>query len=530
MVTGTFGRLAFILGLAVSVSAAGCFLSDEETEGSGDRVVAGGQTADVLKSTLILDTGCTAAKVGPRQLLLAARCVVGKAELAPGKKFTFKTASEIRTAAAVDDDGVLAAADAGADDAVDEADEADPGDDAGAAADAGAPKKTNTGNRAATIAEIEVHPSYTAKCQGELCAFGAIEASDAKDIAVIILEADLVTVPTIPVDLDAVGQSDTLLAVGSGCTKFDATPAEVKTFKTLAVPAKAVNHVGSPYIEDPALVTRLGAGYVVTPGTGWRSGEPRVCATDIGAPLFRAGQAAVAGVTSNFTTFGKADHLVPVTLHHTRVDKASKVGNWLATLGVETTHSCSEITGGCAKKEYDGGLPSTQAAPGTDDGTEGGDAGAVIPPETDGGEAEEGDAGPGSTDLPEQGEEAPLPESTEDEYYPSGSSEYDDYDAGPRKKKKKKASGCSATPGSNPLRRGWDDLRRRHRNRRSRPAPPPLALSETRQTTHPTPPRSPFEPEASSFEPAQSGVATRRTSRRTGPAPSFASTTLSHGR
>lgn len=447
MMTGRFGRLAFILGLAVSASAAGCFLSEEETDDSGDQVVAGGEIADVLKSTLILDTGCTAAKVGPRHLLLAARCVVDKAELAPGKTFTFKTASEIRTAA-VEDDDVLEAADGGADDPVD--DELDPdGDDAGAAADAGAPKKKNNGDRSATIAEVEVHPSYTAKCAGELCAFGAIEASDAKDIAVIVLDADLSTVPSIPVDLDAVGQSDSVLAVGSGCTKFDAKAAEVKTFKTIAVPAKAVNHVGSPYIEDPALVTRLGAGYVVTPGTGWRSGEPRVCATDVGAPLFRAGQAAVAGVTSNFTTFGKTD-LVPVTLHHTRVDRASKVGTWLATLGVETTHSCSEATGGCVKKDYDGGLPSAKAAPGTDD-TEGGDAGDVIAPETDGGDGEEGDAGPGSTDLPEQGEEAPLPESTEDEYYPSeGSDEWDNYDAGPRKKKKKAASGCSAAPGSMP--------------------------------------------------------------------------------
>ena len=69
MMTGRFGRLAFILGLAVSASAAGCFLSEEETDDSGDQVVAGGELADVLKSTLILDTGCTAAKVGPRHLL-----------------------------------------------------------------------------------------------------------------------------------------------------------------------------------------------------------------------------------------------------------------------------------------------------------------------------------------------------------------------------------------------------------------------------------------------------------------------------
>lgn len=452
MVTGQLGRFAFILGLAVSVGAAGCFLGgEEETLDSGDQVVGGGDTSAVLRSTIVLDTGCTAAKVGPRHLLTAARCVVGKPELAPGKTFTFKAASQLRTIVAEDDEPALEAEDAN--DEADEADEetgegaTDGGADEADEADAAAPKKTNTSDREATIEEIEVHPSFTAKCQDELCDFGAIGASDAKDIAVILLDADLESVPTIPIDLDAVGQSDAVLAVGSGCATFDGEATGVKTYKTIAVPAKSVNHVGSPYIEDPALVTRLAAGYVVTPGFGWRAGEPRVCATDIGAPLFRGGQAAVAGVTSNFTTFGLADEIAPVTLHHTKVDATSKVGTWLASLGVETTRSCSELPGGCAKKEYDGGVPGTQAAPTT--GDEEGDAGDLVAP--DGGEDEEADAGPISTDLPEQGEEATLPEQSDDEYYPrEGSGEYDDWDAGPKKKKKKKASGCSAAPGSTP--------------------------------------------------------------------------------
>ncbi|MCW5836420.1 MAG: hypothetical protein KIS78_28730 [Labilithrix sp.] len=408
------------------MGAAGCFLGgEEETLDSGDQVVGGGDTSAVLRSTIVLDTGCTAAKVGPRHLLTAARCVVGKPELAPGKTFTFKAASQLRTIVAEDDEPALEAEDAN--DEADEADEetgegaTDGGADEADEADAAAPKKTNTSDREATIEEIEVHPSFTAKCQDELCDFGAIGASDAKDIAVILLDADLESVPTIPIDLDAFGQSDAVLAVGSGCATFDGEATGVKTYKTIAVPAKSVNHVGSPYIEDPALVTRLAAGYVVTPGFGWRAGEPRVCATDIGAPLFRGGQAAVAGVTSNFTTFGLADEIAPVTLHHTKVDATSKVGTWLASLGVETTRSCSELPGGCVKKEYDGG------------------------------EDEEADAGPISTDLPEQGEEATLPEQSDDEYYPrEGSGEYDDWDAGPKKKKKKKASGCSAAPGSTP--------------------------------------------------------------------------------
>jgi len=460
MDTGKLGRLAFIIGLATTVGAAGCFLGEEETLAGKGEVVAGGETSAVLRSTLILDTGCTAAKVGPRHLLLAARCVADNPALVPGKTITFKAASELKTIALPDTNDVLEPADAGANDDESEEEGEEEGDEASDAgkADAAsadgtnddAPKKpANKSDREATIEEVEIHPSYTARCTDDACAFGAIGASDAIDIAVLILDADLETVPTIPIDLDAVGQSDALLAVGSGCEKLDGTPVGVKTFKTMAVPAKTVNHSGSPYIDDPALVSRLNEGYVVTPGVGWRPTEPRVCKTDIGAPLFRAGQAAVAGITSNFTMFDSGD-LVPVTLHHTKVDAASKVGTWLKTLGVETTHSCSEAAGGCTKKGYDGGAPGTQAAPKPDNGTAPGDEDAgdeLVPGDEDAGVEEEG---PVSDELPEQGEEAELPE-YEDDYYPSGSGEdYSDWDAGPRKKKKKKASGCSAAPGSMP--------------------------------------------------------------------------------
>ncbi len=453
METGKLGRLAFIIGLAASIGAVGCFFGEEESTAGTDKVVAGGETSAVLRSTLILETGCTAAKVGPRHLLLAARCVAESSAIAPGKTISFKAASELRTIAAPDtENDVLEAADAGASD--DESDEASGGADAGDADGGAAKKPANKNDRQVTIEEVEIHPSYTAKCTGDVCAFGAIGASDAKDIAVLILDADLESVPTVPIDLDAVGQSDTLLAVGSGCEKLDGTPTGAKTFKTIAVPAKAVNHAGSPYIEDPALVSRLAAGYVVTPGVGWRPTEPRICKTDIGAPLFRGGQAAVAGITSNFTTFD-AESLVPVTLHHTKVDAASKVGTWLATLGVETTHSCSEAMGGCVKKGYDGGAPGAQAAPKADNGTApGGDAGEVlVPPGGDAG-SDDTDGGADSDGLPEQGKEAPLPESDDDEYTPSGESSADDYsdwDAGPKKKKKKKkTSGCSTAPGSMP--------------------------------------------------------------------------------
>jgi MYXO-CTERM domain-containing protein len=452
MAIGRLGRVAFIIGLVASAGAAGCFLGEEETGAEGDRVTAGGSLGDVLKSTLVLDSGCMATKVGPRHLLTAARCVAGKSAFAAGKTITFKPATQLSSitrddAAAPDEDETVAddagAADAGALDAG----SSNGGADAGGT-DGDASSKSNRSAREAKIEKVEINASYTAKCSAAAsCSFNSLGASDAKDIAVIILDADLDAVPTVPIDLDAVGQSDKVLVVGSDCGKFEGQPTGVTTFETIAIPAKAVNHDGSPYAQEPELVTRLSAGYVVTPGAGWRDGEPRICKDDIGAPLFRGDKAAVAGVMSNFTMFvgGKA----PVTLHHTKVDVTSKVGTWLKSLGVSTTRSCSEATGGCVKKSYDGGLPKGSSASNTGGGTEPGDGGELIPP-PDGGEAEE-DAGPVNTDLPEQGEEEPLPDSTgDDDFGPSGGDDYSDYDAGRRKKKKKQTSGCSAAPGSMP--------------------------------------------------------------------------------
>ena len=66
-----------------------------------------------------------------------------------------------------------------------------------------------------------------------------------------------------------------------------------------------------------------------------------------------------------------------------------KIGDWLSGLGVETIHSCSEASGGCVKRRYDGGAPTGPSTDVPGDGTtEPGDAGkadAIAP---------EGDAGP----------------------------------------------------------------------------------------------------------------------------------------
>ncbi|MBS2018014.1 MAG: hypothetical protein JST00_34380 [Deltaproteobacteria bacterium] len=435
----TLITISLLAAVAAGAGAFGCSATEEEEAGgTNDQVVAGSAGA-VLKSTLFLESGCTAVKVGPKHILVAARCVQGNAAIAPGKILGFTSAAAgMNTIAAPT---TTTAADGGASDAG----RADSGREAGAPADAGRADSggsdSNASARGAKIAEVIVHPSFAAKCKDDTCGFNKLDASDAPDIAVITLEEELTSVPTVPVDLDAVGQSDPVLVVNSGCTDLEAkiTTAAVAS-KTIAVPARAVNHEGSPYRASPQLSTRLASSYVVTPGAGWKSGEPRLCKSDIGAPLFRANAHAVAGITSNFTTYTASGKVQPVTMHHTRVDTASrfKIGSWLSDMGVETVHSCSETAGGCVKRNYDGGVPG-ETTTGT---TEPGDGGTVIDPDggdTDGGAttpAEEEPTGPRNEQLPEE----------EPEY--ASEEEADFGDAAVTKKKKKPAEGgCSAAPG-----------------------------------------------------------------------------------
>lgn len=449
-------QITLTASLLVGLGAAGCSLAkDEDTGSSPDEVVAGGDTSAVLKSTLILEGGCTAAKVGPRQLLVSARCVSGNAAFAVGSTIKF-------TSAASPTNGVVAAppaaeeeeenepTDAGAADASD-AGRADSGRSDAGATDAGS---RNLG-RDLTVLEVKVHPSYAAKCkpaaqgQPEICGFNKLESSDSPDIAVIILEKDLDTVPSIPVDLDPVGQADPLLVVTSGCATIDGkAPGAPKTVKTVAVPAKSVNHKGSAYETSAQLVSRLSSSYVVTAGAGWRSSEPKLCKTDLSSPVFRGGSAAVAGITSNYTLYvgGKQ----PVTTHHTRVDAMSrfKIGAWLTDLGVETIHSCSETAGGCVKRAYDGGAPEGPSTDGPGDTTAPGDAGtgdATAP--ADGGVTTTKDSG--TAEVPEEPtgpREETLPAESPNESYTEGEEDYSDA-AAPKKKKKKEEGGCSAAPG-----------------------------------------------------------------------------------
>jgi MYXO-CTERM domain-containing protein len=447
-------RISLAAGVLAAAGAAGCSIAQtDDAASSPDAIVSTGDTSALLKSTLILAGGCTAAKVGPRHLLVSAGCVTGKDAFTAGKILTFTSAAAGKTLVAADPpaDPAAAPADPDAAPADPPAAPADPAaDDAGAppddAAVAAPVKDASSTSRDVTIADVKIHPSYVTKCTADACGPNRLAASDAADIAIIVLAADLDTVPSIPVDLDPVGQADALLVVTSGCSNLDTLPsAAPKTVKSSAVPATSVSHIGSAYEKSPTLVSRLASSYVVTAGAGWRATDTHLCKADLGSPIFRGGSASVAGVTANYSTYANAKF--PVTIHHTRVDAMSrfKIGDWLAGLGVETMHSCSESAAGCAKHSYDGGAPSGAVTGATGDGTTSpGDGGSGDPIAPDGGAADD-DAGSGDT-APMDPHADQLP--TED---PSAGddpgSEPDYADAAAPKKKKKAASGCSAAPG-----------------------------------------------------------------------------------
>lgn len=428
-------RISLAASLLAVVGAAGCAVAqDEETESSPDQVVSAGDTSTLLKSTLQLKGGCTATKIGPKQLLVAARCVSGNEAFAAGKTLEFLSVASGKNLAP---ETPTAPSDAGT--------PSDAGSDSGST-DAGTASRTTGSDRDVTIAEVMIHPSFVAKCKEDICGFNKLSSSDAPDLAVILLENELLTVPSIPVDLDPVGQADPLLVVTRGCSKLDVESTSApKAVKTIAVPTKSVNHEGSAYETSPQLVSRLAASYVLTAGSGWRSSAPRLCASDVSAPLFRGGAAALAGVTSNYTTF--ADGKLAVTVHHTRVDERSrfKTGAWLAGLGALTIHSCSETSGGCVTRAYDGGTPSSTTSGGTTQpgDTDGGLEDATAP---DGA----GNTDGGATDVPEEPtgpREETLPSEDPSDTYSGEDEDYSDA-AAPKKKKKKAAAGCSAAPGS----------------------------------------------------------------------------------
>jgi MYXO-CTERM domain-containing protein len=448
-------------------------MAPEDTGDGGEAVTEGPDMATALKSVVLLSDGCTAAKVGDRHLLVAARCVNGNAAFAAGKTINFKQAAgatqngaTLKSSAQAltgddDDDDTFDASVITDPEAPDPSDptaipDASPDVITGSTTTPGSSPskkvtKTNKSTTSATIESVNIHSSFAAKCPGTQCAFGAAASAEAKDIAVIVLDANLISIPTLPVDLDTVEVGHSVYMVGSGCSKFDGTPSTVKAAKATVMPAKSVQHTGSSFVSDQgkAEVANLDDGYVITPGPGWKDqGSSNLCKNDVGAPLFRdSATLVIAGVTSNYTTFDPTKN-VPVTVEHTRVDTRSNVGTWLTSLGVSTAHACKD--GSCTKSTTDAGIPSPNGTTGTTgNGTTPSDAGkdALAPDAGDAGKDKDKTTTPPDPATDQHTGETQLGQ--DDPTQTPGPNDGSNVDAGPPKDKKK-AGGCSTTPGEAP--------------------------------------------------------------------------------
>lgn len=437
-----FGVSSVVAVAAAAVVATACGAAgSDDAGGAADEVV--GARPSALGAVVSLENGCSAVKVGPKQLLIAARCVTNRPAYAIGKTIRFRAVNvEVET---------TTSAGAGAGDAAADAHEAAaPSPPAGDAGDAGAPAPTATdagsadaaasdagassdagdasapGAFEATIAQVSIHSSFLSKCGTGACLPGKPGIAEVADVAVIVTSREIENLAIAPIDLDPVVPGDKVLVSSYGCDATAATAKNLRARATSAVGSEALIHPGSPFETAVDQARILPTSYTVTRGPGSSAaGEAAlgICSDrDIGAPMFRADGTALVGVGSAVTIATGAR--LPTTNQHARLDAKSKnaVGGWLSQLGVKTTKSCSLNDAAPCPKEPE--------APPIVEAEAGSDAEAPTQPST-------------TTEPGETGETPPTGSSRA-----SSGSEGESETPVTSKKKKAADSGCSAAPGS----------------------------------------------------------------------------------
>lgn len=275
-----------------SVDAGSARSSDAAIDGAVD-AGATSSGAPVLPGT------CTAVRVGPSQLLLAAHCVVNSATVDPIWN---------------------------------------PGDSLAIVRDPSGGWKT------ATVTAVHVHPAWLERCRRSLCAASAVTATiDAPDLAVLDLSAAaLAELQIVPISGQTLDTGQAVTVTGYGCTESVTGPDErtsisLRWRETTIVPFATAVHAGSPVasVDVPA------AGiYALTRGPASDPNMAGLCPGDSGGPLYRRIDSAlyVVGVNANYTFIagGPASGL-PVTNWHTRLDHGSRhdTATWLKSLSLD---------------------------------------------------------------------------------------------------------------------------------------------------------------------------------------------------
>jgi hypothetical protein len=269
--------------------------------------LVGGREASATEypATVLIDWGCTGAKVGPRLFLTAAHCVHDS------KLNVVNVGSQLLVTTK---DANLFANDA----------------------------------QALGLEAIHVMPSWIEACAPWLvdgdpdngCTANVLSASHPPDVALIAVTTDTPSIPEAVIDVSPVQLGDHLVETGYGCENgydkpFDYDHRRLKLERSVAIGAERLLHDGSfVWAGDEGNVA---ASYVITPGFDAGSGrDSSLCPGDSGGPLYRdePSQLRVVGVNAYYT-FPNDGLGVSATDWHTRLDVESRFGvaSWLTELG-----------------------------------------------------------------------------------------------------------------------------------------------------------------------------------------------------
>lgn len=314
-------------GIAVAALAllfAGCaFETDEdgeETDESLDSLVGGERaTSNMFPSTLLLETGCTAAKIGPRHILTAAHCVHDTKKNALMPSFRAGSALMVTAKKDVSWNKSMAA----------------------------------NGFKRVVIEKTHMHPTW--KQDAPMVDHGVVIRAPnvPADVAVIVLTPasakNIASIRAAKVDVTPLADGDAVTLQGYGCRKgldvADNSARDVLKFaREKTQPATTLLHPGSYFAsaEEPGFVNTAGS-YAVTPGRKGMAKAASLCPGDSGGPLYRMNGRAdrIVGVNAYYSFAPEAEdpRKVSVTNWHTRLDVNARngVATWLTNLGVATT-------------------------------------------------------------------------------------------------------------------------------------------------------------------------------------------------
>lgn len=256
-----------------------------------------------LPSTLLVKDNCTASKVGPRHILLAAHCVWDHT-LQPmfqdGKTLQVSSAATVSAA---------------------------------------------TTYQTLTIKHTNVGPEWVEKCtsaESQCMAAGYDNANRASDVALVETVEEIANIPIATIDTTPLQPGEAVIVTGYGCQGsvggyWSYSSSNLKAGVVQLLPANATIHSGSQV--DDQTVSVIAAHDLITPGPAWPTPGPGLCPGDSGGPLYRAkgGGATIVGINGSYTFSGPAGGL-PVTNWHTRLDSATarNVGAWLKSVGAAT--------------------------------------------------------------------------------------------------------------------------------------------------------------------------------------------------